>query len=1293
MSRYAADELIAGYCSLVREADAVVRAALVAVDCPRIRAYYAADDFDTTSGKPDSGAAEVEISATTSAGSYVLYLYHEGNNNTLAADQYFAFTVSQATATISAAFADGDTLAWTYRDADSAHVLEVTVTVGDTTWQYWYRGETLQNKTEGSPEAIVVQYLDESGNDVTSAVTSDGMYQLPVGGYSVKVSLNTSAMGVSGNFTASEQTVEGISVSPFVVDIPTFTRENVFVEDTAWHPTVANSGERGAAWDIVYNEGNDSISRGSYWLTLTLQDSTNFVWSSECYSEGTPGLDGYYADEVHSAALSMWYRITLAQYGDLDFSIDGWIYGEAGNDPTYTLPSDEPGLAATITWYRDDGSGRPDTDTATSTRPTQAGKYWVGLVAKPQNYEQITGSAAFTIGQRELTDVQWSGLTGSYTGSARAASVTGVTGLATENGFSDTLQSLGLQLTYSGAAFDGTAYGENSAAPVNAGNYTVTAVLNNENYCFAEGGDTVSAEYTVSKVMLTVKANDAEVIYGGDAPAYTVTIMGFVNGEDEGVLDELPTATSAYTKQTGVGSVAITVSGGSDNNYAFPVYSEEHYATLTVKAAELQGVKIDHLTGEDALTYQGAAYDIEAVTGAAATAVNPAQNAVTWYFSESEIASQPTNETQGIITSLTDVKRNADNTVGTYTIYYYVSAPNHAAKTGSVEIAIAPAELTLTAKDASVVYGEDFTADTSINSYTVQIDGSAEDTLLGSDTKESVFASFVPSYQAYLAEGDTYNAGDGVTESGYIAFDCGAPQLDNYTVTLQSGSFTVTRRAITVEIGSVPNANYGTVLNATDLSVTGIKATNGTGDGVIASDLAQDETTDYAKYANVFTLVVKNGDGVEQTLGTALSVGVYTIEGVAGGSRTDNYTIAFVNGSYSVGQSALQVLVTGASSAVYDGAAHGYTVSVSGVNGASVTYTVKYTDSEGEDIEGQPVNAGTYTLHIETDDPNYAPYVYQTEFTITPRPIEVVWDVPTLVYNGEDQLSAVTAEYFIWENGKKSTTNSVELSVALQGGGSMIDAGNYTAEAAFKTADGNYTLSGATNQTTSVVISPRPIVVTIEDKTSEYGDALQTLTATEALGTVTGWTDDGKGAIVPGDAKPYDLYIQDHTGGHLAVGSHNIFGSDTKEGAVIDANYAVTFRGAESANHGVYTVNSRAVTISFAEDTYTATYGTQFDFAAAAAAVTFARGTEGAQGDAFASGESFASVLGETQFAVIADGYDVTSAASSAFTMQMTLGSTTADTLRVGNYTFTFTDAATLTVDGVDMTYTAVVGK
>lgn len=1247
-------------------------------------AYYAADDFDETSGKPNSGAAEIEISATTSAGSYVLYLYHEGNNNTLAADQYFAFTISQATATISAAFADGDTLAWTYRDADSAHVLEVTVTVGDTTWQYWYRGETLQSRTEGSPEAIVVQYLDESGNDVTSAVTSDGMYQLPVGGYSVKVSLDTSAVGVSGNFTASEQTVEGISVSPFVVEHPTLSFRTIVYDGKTHIPTInAPEATRGAEWEV--QQPSESSARADYTLTLTLKDSTNFVWSRECYSVGTPGLDGYYADELQGASLIMWYRITLAQYGDLDFSIDGWIYGEAGNDPTYTLPSDESGLVVTITWYRDNGSGQPDTATATSTRPTQAGKYWVGLVAKPQNYEQITGSAAFTIGQRELTDVQWSGLTGSYTGSARAASVTGVTGLATENGFSDTLQSLGLQFTYSGAAFDGTAYGENSAAPVNAGNYTVTAVLNNANYCFAEGGDTVSAEYTVSKVMLTVKANDAEVIYGGDAPAYTVTITGFVNGEDEGVLDELPAATSAYTKQTGVGTVAITVSGGSDNNYDFPVYSADNYATLTVEAAGLQGVKIDNLTGENALTYQGAAYDIETVTGATATAVNPAQNVVTWYFSESEIASQPTNETQGIITSLTNVKREADHSVGTYTIYYYVSAPNHAAQTGSVQIAITPAELTLTAKDASVVYGEDFTADTSINSYTVQIDGSAEDTLLGSDTKESVFGSFVPSYQAYVAEGDTYNAGDGVTESGYIAFDCSTPQLDNYTVTLQSGSFTVSPRAITVEIGDLQQT-YGDGATAFVYSVT-LTSAGATGNAIFSQD----------SEAGVFTLAVyqvgaEGGAGSSFVPDNKTDVGVYYIVGTA---ENDNYAVTFSGslsynaGANNAGKYEIVARVLGnldwtdPESLVYDGTQKVFTATGKygeGENAEEVSFTITYQRQTGEGAYGEetsdaPVNVGSYRVIARSNDPNFTQGLESTRtFAITPYTVTIDWNEEIkLVYNGEEQSGKVSATY--------QTVAGDSIAFAVTPDAEMKDAAEYTLTASFAEDDnalGNYALPGVVTQ--KYTVSPRPIVVTIANQTVEYGDDLQTLTATEELGTVTGWTNDGKGAIVPGDAKPYNLYIQDYTGGHLAVGSHNIFGSDEEEGSAIDANYAVTFRGTGSANHGVYTVNSRAVTIEFAQDEYTATYGTQFDFAAAANAVTFARGTGGASGSAFADGESFASVLNGTAFAVIAEGYSVTSAAGSAFTMQMTLGSTAAGTLRVGNYTFTFTDAATLTV-------------
>lgn len=1030
---------------------------------------------------------------------------------------------------------------------------------------------------------------------------------------------------------------------------------------------------------------------GTYYVAIDLKDGDNFVWKQEDLSQ----------DVVSGERLFILYRITGATYTIEIGTISGWTYG-TGTPSVPTISGDTEilqdvienyGSAITYTYQRK-GEGGQWTDVYTVVYDADDASYLLSVVpaevagtagtyrlivnvSEPSNHNyapiEYKVSNNFTISPYTLTeeDIEWSGLSPTYKGSAYTYGTSADDDVyARHNTYSYVN---GSYVPSSADAFFSLTLTSGGDAFTDAGSYTFTASTESGNYALSK--DLAAKKYTIAQAELTISVTGTYgITYGDEAPTQFTfgydTLLGNDSAEGWGV-----TATTDYEQFDPISSdtVKYTISiveKDYDPNYTISYVG----ATLTVKAAELTISVNESVSrtydGEEHSLQEGGSNSIYGSIVNSAVSVNDQE--ISWKFATAAFNADGTITSGGEIGSVRNVADSG-------TIYYYVSAPNHVAQRGSVQITIDPAALTLTAKDASVVYGEDFTADTSINSYTVQIDGSAEDTLLGSDTKESVFGSFVPSYQAYIAEGDTYNAGDGVTESGYIAFDCSTPQLDNYTVTLQSGSFTVSPRAITVEIGSVPNANYGAVLNATDLSVTGIQATNGTGDGVIAGDLVQDETTGYAKYANVFTLVVKNAEGVEQTLGTALSVGVYTIEGVAGGSRTANYTITFVSGSYSVGQSTLQVVVTGASSAVYDGAAHGYTVSVSGVNDAVVNYTVKYTDSEGEDIEGQPVDAGTYTLHIETEDPNYAPYTYTTDFTITPRPIEVVWDVPTLVYNGEDQLSKVNANYYVWENGAQSA-DSVALTVTLQGGGLMSDAGTYTAEAAFATQDGNYTLTGAANPTTSVTISPRPIVVTIENKTSEYGDALQTLTATEALGTVTGWTDDGKGAIVPGDAKPYNLYIQDYTGGHLAVGSHNIFGSDAEEDSAIDANYDVTFRGTGSANHGVYTVSPRAVTISFAKDTYTATYGTQFDFAAAADAVTFARGTAGTSGSAFASGESFASVLNRTAFAVGAKDYSVTSAAGSAFTMQMTLGSTTAGILSVGNYTFTFTDAATLTV-------------
>ncbi|HIX50966.1 MAG TPA: hypothetical protein H9851_06800 [Candidatus Borkfalkia faecavium] len=1034
---------------------------------------------------------------------------------------------------------------------------------------------------------------------------------------------------------------------------------------------------------------------GTYYVAIDLKDGDNFVWKQAEQSQ----------DVVSGNRLFIWYQITGTTYEITIGTISGWTYG-TGTPSVPTLSGDTEILqdvienydsAITYTYQRQGEGGQwttvyevsydaGDASYLLSVVPAEvadtAGTYRLIVdVSAPSsnNYAPIVDeySNPFTISPYTLKedDIAWSEKSFTYKGSAYTYGTSADNDVYARH-YTYSYENGSYVQSSSADAFFSLTLTSGGDAFTDAGSYTFTASTESGNYALSK--DLAAKTYTIARAELTISVTGTyEITYGDEAPTQFTfgydTLLGNDSAEGWGV-----TATTDYEQFDPISSdtVKYTISiveKDYDPNYTISYVG----ATLTVKAAELT-VSVNESVSR---TYDGVEHPLqeggsESIYGNIVnSAVSVNGQEISWKFATAAFNADGTITSGG--SEIGSVRDVADSG----TIYYYVSAPNHVAQRGSVQIAITPAELTLTAKDASVVYGEDFTADTSINSYTVQIDGSAEDTLLGSDTKESVFGSFVPSYQAYVVEGDTYNAGDGVTESGYIAFDCSTPQLDNYTVTLQSGSFTVSPRAITVTIEDVQQT-YGD--GAGDYASAYTVAFTQPAAGVSETPIFGNDS--------VFTLAVYDEEGSQIVPDNKTNVGVYYI---VGSSSNDNYAVTFSgslsysSGTNNAGKYEIVARVLGnldwtdPDSLEYDGTKKVFTATGKygeGENAEEVSFTITYQRQTGEGAYGEetsdaPVNVGSYKVIARSDDPNFTQGLESTRtFTITPYTVTIDWNEEiTLVYNGEEQSGKVSATY--------QPVAGDAIALAVTPDAEMKDAAEYTLTASFAEDDnalGNYALPGVVTQ--KYTISPRPIKVTIENKTSEYGDALKTLTATETLGKVTGWTDGGKDAIVPGDAKPYNLYIQDYTGGHLAVGSHNIFGSDTEEGDAIDANYDVTFRGTGSANHGVYTVNSRAVTIEFAQDEYTATYGTQFDFAAAANAVTFARGTAGTSGSAFADGESFASVLGETQFAVIAEGYSVTSAAGSAFTMQMQLGNTAAGTLRVGNYTFTFTDTAGLTV-------------
>ena len=88
----------------------------------------------------------------------------------------------------------------------------------------------------------------------------------------------------------------------------------------------------------------------------------------------------------------------------------------------------------------------------------------------------------------------------------------------------------------------------------------------------------VAGKLTVTKAPLSVKANDATKMEQDENPALTITYSGFKNADTADILTKQPTATTAATAESPVGTYDITVAGGESDRYAF-TYQK---GTLTV---------------------------------------------------------------------------------------------------------------------------------------------------------------------------------------------------------------------------------------------------------------------------------------------------------------------------------------------------------------------------------------------------------------------------------------------------------------------------------------------------------------------------------------------------------------------------------------------------------------------------------------------------------------------------------------------------------------------------------------
>lgn len=175
--------------------------------------------------------------------------------------------------------------------------------------------------------------------------------------------------------------------------------------------------------------------------------------------------------------------------------------------------------------------------------PVGVGEYKVKATLKEEgtawsNYDFTGGAESGTyIVVPKVLNPDWdeNSLTHTYGDADRNASVS----FDGQYGVGDNYNKLGIEWLYTGEGYSG------ADAPVNAGSYTVSITLGNENYCFggSEGSYDYTAEnanYVIGKAELTLRVHDVTVIYGDeiDVEKYGFDVEGLKYEDGKDVLGE-----------------------------------------------------------------------------------------------------------------------------------------------------------------------------------------------------------------------------------------------------------------------------------------------------------------------------------------------------------------------------------------------------------------------------------------------------------------------------------------------------------------------------------------------------------------------------------------------------------------------------------------------------------------------------------------------------------------------------------------------------------------------------------
>lgn len=447
--------------------------------------------------------------------------------------------------------------------------------------------------------------------DVQPATSTTAIATSPVGGYPIQVTGgsdgNYEIAPVSGTLTITKATLTATAVNtnrPYGSANPTFTisytgfqnGENASVLDTAPEASSAAtltsdvgtypitvSGGLDNNYNLTYVNGTLTITKVT--ITATAANATRvFGVANPTFTINYTGfVNGENSSVLDVPPVAGTAATTGSNVGTYPITVSG------GTDANYNFTY----VSGTLTIIK-------ATPTVTWNNPS-AIIYGTALGATQLNATaSVAGSFVYTppagtvlnVGINQVLSVNFTPTDAtnynSISGTTVLITVNKATLIATANNQTRMYGAANPTLTISYTGF----VNSDNASVINEQPTAATAAVSTSavgSYAISLTGGTdnnydlvlVNGTLTINKATVVVTAQNANRVYGAANPAFLISYTGFVNSENSSVLDTPPTAGTAASVTSAVGTYPIAVSGGLDNNYTFTYTA----GTLTITKA------------------------------------------------------------------------------------------------------------------------------------------------------------------------------------------------------------------------------------------------------------------------------------------------------------------------------------------------------------------------------------------------------------------------------------------------------------------------------------------------------------------------------------------------------------------------------------------------------------------------------------------------------------------------------------------------------------------------------------